>query len=96
MLRSWRHADFWRQYKGERTSPDESSLRFETFLIGKMPTRLFACSSARAAPERGLPVPVLVPLVHASGSPPFLDSRFPTKSLWNRMTFPLFSPHAST
>ena len=71
MLRSWRHADFWRQYKGERTSPDESSLRFETFLIGKMPTRPFACSSARAAPERDLHVTLLVPLVHASERPPF-------------------------
>ena|SRR2546430_1378063 len=60
----------------------------EPFLIGKMPTRLFVCSAARAVPKHnGLHVTVLTPLVHASGRPPFLDARSPTKSLWNRINF---------
>ena len=59
----------------------------EPFLIGKMPTRLFACSSVRAAPARGLHMTLLVPLVLALEGPPFLAARFPTKSLWNRINF---------
>jgi len=34
-----------------------------------MPTHLMACSFARAAPARGLPMTVLVPLVYRQGVP---------------------------
>src|SRR5215475_14446660 len=37
----------------------------EPFLIGNMPTRLFACFAARVAPQRGLHVTLLVSRVHA-------------------------------
>ena len=59
----------------------------ESFLIGKMPTRLFACSAACADPDYGLHVTVLdPPRVRVRASPLSL-TRSPTKSLWKRINF---------
>ena len=41
----------------------------EPFLIGNMPTRLFACSAAPASPARGLHVTVLAPVSTSAGNP---------------------------
>jgi hypothetical protein len=81
VLRLYRHADFWRKYKGVRTSLDEPALRFETFLIGKMPTRLFACSSAFVSPARRRHVTVLAPSCARGQGVPLSLRRAPRQNL---------------